>query len=300
MDKKSQLIDITKRLSKSAFSITKDATENTYFLLKSYEKDKKAERYNQEISSYKSYLKANNEYGNPRKAIDGTVTRSDAEAKLYHWFLLNDIKCEYEYEIIKKRFWEPGYKRKFKPDFYLPEYDLIVEYSGLTGKYNYDINTSEKMEYYKKRNFKAIFIFPDELQNTKEVFLREFKVATGFDFPKEITIESTEDILESKKIIEDSGYIEPGDMYSMSLLMNRKEKISINFTSTEMLEVGIKPSEVLKERIKKVRTPLPFRGYRTGIYYLFEATEDGLWEIYFNNLSQNEAKVVVSVKRDDY
>lgn len=300
MTKKNQLIDITKRLSKSALTITKDATETTYFLIKSYEKDKKAEKYNQNISDYKKYLKEKNEYGTPRKAIDGTVTKSDAEAKLYHWFILNDIKCEYEYETIKKRFWESGYKREFKPDFYLPEYDIIVEYLGLTGKYNYDKNTSEKMEYYKKRKLKAIFIFPEELQNTKDVFLREYKVATGFDFPKEIMVDSTEHILESKKFIDDSGYIESGDSYSITLLMNRKEKISINYISTEILEVGIQPSEAMIKRLKKVKMPQSFKGYRTGIYYTFETTAGGLWEIYAKNISSKEAEISISIRRDDY
>lgn len=63
------------------------------------------------------------------RALDGTKLKSRQEVKIANWLTLNGIKWDYErpYPIETATPW----RRQYKPDFYLPEYDIYIEHFGI-------------------------------------------------------------------------------------------------------------------------------------------------------------------------
>jgi very-short-patch-repair endonuclease len=81
--------------------------------------------------------------------LDGEVYDSKSEANVADWFFLNDITYE-------------PHKRLPKPsrsicDFYLPDYDLWVEYDGLM-EVRSDDKLNRKSIFYKKHGLKFLII----------------------------------------------------------------------------------------------------------------------------------------------
>ncbi len=89
-----------------------------------------------------------------RKAIgvDGEIYDSISEAKVADWLFLNDI----EYEPHKHL---PKPSRSIC-DFYLPEYNLWVEYDGLM-EVRADDKLDRKRAFYKKSGLKFLIITRD-------------------------------------------------------------------------------------------------------------------------------------------
>jgi len=87
--------------------------------------------------------------------LDGELYDSRSEAEVADWLLTNDIQYE-------------SHKRLPKPsrsisDFYLPEYDLWIEYDGLM-----EVRTDDKLErkkaFYRKYGLKVLVITRDNWQ----------------------------------------------------------------------------------------------------------------------------------------
>jgi hypothetical protein len=75
------------------------------------------------------------------------------------------------------------------PDFYLPDYDVYVEYWGMLNvESNYDRSKyvrgmKYKMARYHELGIKFISIYPDNIKNLDWIFRKKFKRATGIDLP---------------------------------------------------------------------------------------------------------------------
>ncbi|MDG7022417.1 MAG: hypothetical protein JRN07_03350 [Nitrososphaerota archaeon] len=69
------------------------------------------------------------EYGHPAMTLQGEAVRSGAEKRVADWLFLRGIRYEYE---------RPAFDRSgrviSRPDFYLPDLGVYVEYWGLVGK----------------------------------------------------------------------------------------------------------------------------------------------------------------------
>lgn len=92
-----------------------------------------------------------------KKAIglDGETYDSCAEAKVADWLLLNDITYE-------------PHKRLPKPsrsicDFFLPDYDLWVEYDGLM-EVRADDKLKRKAAFYEKHGLRYVIVTRDNWQ----------------------------------------------------------------------------------------------------------------------------------------
>ena len=73
------------------------------------------------------------EYGNKtKKAKDGRKVRSLSEKIIIDFFFDNFIRVVYEKTIPYIN--EKGESAELHPDFYLPDYDLYIEFNGLTNK----------------------------------------------------------------------------------------------------------------------------------------------------------------------
>ena len=77
-------------------------------------------------------------------AADGTLVQSDGERIIAEWLAAHAIAFRYDnrFRIVK------GYA--IRPDFYLPELDLYIEYWGMEGNLDYEIGMLEKKKLYQQ------------------------------------------------------------------------------------------------------------------------------------------------------
>jgi hypothetical protein len=96
------------------------------------------------------------------QAADGTLVQSDGERRIAEW--LNEQKILYRYDnrfrIIK------GYA--LRPDFYLPEFDLYIEYWGMD-TLDYQIGMLEKKKLYQQAGKKLLSFYRNEKNELPEL-----------------------------------------------------------------------------------------------------------------------------------
>ncbi len=73
--------------------------------------------------------------------------------------LLNEMGIHYIYEMPIKINGEP-----FLPDFYLPDFDIFIEFFGLASNKKYNKRMKEKMVKYQKAKIKLISLFPSSIK----------------------------------------------------------------------------------------------------------------------------------------
>ena len=101
------------------------------------------------------------EYGRPSVTLRGELVRSRAEKTIADWFYRNGVRYLYEYPAFDR--WGSVISR---PDFYLPDYGVYVEYWGLvgTGK-EYDRKMRWKEAQYRVNGVRVVSLYPGELTN---------------------------------------------------------------------------------------------------------------------------------------
>ena len=106
--------------------------------------------------------------------------RSKAEKIISSYFKKNNIRYLYERRV----------RGVGKPDFYLPEYDVYVEYWGLVNADDYFRRTKYvksmrwKMAQYHSKKIKFISLYPWNLSNLDWVFRKKFAKITGKSIPQ--------------------------------------------------------------------------------------------------------------------
>ena len=58
---------------------------------------------------------------------------------------------------------DSGRRRVFRPDFYLPNQDIYIEYFGRAGNDGYDLRSAEKMRLYEAHRYSLIPLYPWDL-----------------------------------------------------------------------------------------------------------------------------------------
>ncbi|HWH79972.1 MAG TPA: hypothetical protein VNT76_21470 [Candidatus Binatus sp.] len=128
------------------------------------------------------------EYGTRSTTKLGVEVRSRAEQRIAEYFDKIGLRYEYEREL-KAGIWIFTEKVS-SPDFYLPDYDVYVEYWGMLNvDSNYDRSKytramKYKMARYHELGIKFISIYPDNLNNLDWIFRKKFKKVTGIDLPR--------------------------------------------------------------------------------------------------------------------
>lgn len=119
-------------------------------------------------------------YGIQSITSDGREVRSYSEKILADYF--QEINLRYQYE--------PGLRGIYaNPDFYLPDYDVYVEYWGLLEaddpyvKSKYENHMKRKMAMYYENKIKFISIYPKNLENLDWIFRKKFENVTGRKLP---------------------------------------------------------------------------------------------------------------------
>ena len=122
-------------------------------------------------------------YGRPAVTKRGVAVRSRAEQRIAEYFEGIGLRYQYEKEL-QARFWIFT-ETICKPDFYLPDYDVYVEYWGMLNVANdYDrAKYAREMKYklarYHELDVKFISLYPDNLPNLDGVFRKRFRELTG-------------------------------------------------------------------------------------------------------------------------
>jgi len=110
------------------------------------------------------------ECGTKSVTEQGEEVRSIAEKKITDYFVKNKITYLYEEEARRKVLWVLSMKISY-PDFYLPDYNVYVEYWGLVDADNKRVRNEYirtmkwKMAQYHKANIKFISLYPSDLNN---------------------------------------------------------------------------------------------------------------------------------------
>jgi hypothetical protein len=133
-------------------------------------------------------LKPKREYGVKSVTLRGETVKSIGERTIADYFERNNIRYVYEKEARTKALFFSS--KISNPDFYLPDYDVYVEYWGLVNaddywtRENYVRNMKRKMAIYHKNNIKFISVYPRNIRNLDWIFRTKFKNVTGFELPK--------------------------------------------------------------------------------------------------------------------
>ena len=128
-------------------------------------------------------LSSEKQYGIPSVTTNGENVKSHAEQRIANYFARNGIRYVYEFGAKTDAL---IFKRTFaKPDFYLPDYGVYVEYWGLIGvTKDYKRTMKWKMRQYHDNKIKYISLYPDNLDNLDWVFRKKFTEVTGQELPK--------------------------------------------------------------------------------------------------------------------
>jgi hypothetical protein len=105
------------------------------------------------------------QYGHLAITLKGEVVRSESERVLADYFSRSGTKYVYEQPAMGR--W--GFRRISRPDFYLPDYGVYVEYWGLVNLPNssarsrYERNMRWKMAQYLRNGIRYVSLYPSEL-----------------------------------------------------------------------------------------------------------------------------------------
>ena len=81
--------------------------------------------------------------------------KSKGEERIANYLQERNIKFQYEYPLAIK---DRGQMRIWYPDFRLPEYNMIIEYFGMTGDAAYNEGVAHKIRAYQEAGIDGIYI----------------------------------------------------------------------------------------------------------------------------------------------
>ncbi len=140
------------------------------------------------LSWLRDLFRAPEEYGKPSVTLTGQPVRSKGERIIGDYLTRHNIVYQYEAEATSND-WFIFRSRISRPDFYLPQYNLYVEYWGLVDSFDRGTRDSYvrsmrwKMAQYHKNNIQFVSIYPSNLSNLDYYFKKKFRAAKGFDLP---------------------------------------------------------------------------------------------------------------------
>jgi hypothetical protein len=137
----------------------------------------------------KLFKQEQREYGTPSTTRRGESVKSKAEKQVADYFTDNGIRYLYEWKAQTNAL---IFKQTFAhPDFYLPDYNVYVEYWGLLGaSKEYERVMKWKMAQYHKNKIKFISLYQNNLQNLDWIFRAKFRTVTGIDLPARVRMKS--------------------------------------------------------------------------------------------------------------
>jgi hypothetical protein len=112
------------------------------------------------------------------QAANGTVVQSDGERIVAEELAAMGIAFRYDnrFRIVK------GYA--IRPDFYLPEFDLYVEYWGMEDNLDYQIGMMEKKKLYQQAGKKLVSLYAHEKSRLREALREKLERHVRLDAPR--------------------------------------------------------------------------------------------------------------------
>jgi hypothetical protein len=120
-------------------------------------------------------------YGHPSVTLKGEVVRSESEMVIADYFSRSGIRYVYEQPAMGR--W--GLRRISRPDFYLPDYGVYVEFWGLVNlpdnyaRSRYERRMRWKMAQYRRNGIGFVSLYPGELANLEAAFKSKLAQAVG-------------------------------------------------------------------------------------------------------------------------
>jgi len=117
------------------------------------------------------------------EARDGTVVQSEGERRIAEWLTAHGLTYRYDakFRIIGEF--------QIRPDFYLPELDVYIEYWGLNTPH-YKMSMYKKQTLYQQEGKRLISIYPADLQRLRPLLsakLRKLGYTAGIDERSEVS-----------------------------------------------------------------------------------------------------------------
>jgi hypothetical protein len=140
------------------------------------------------LSWLNELFKPRQEYGTPSVTLTGQPVRSKAERVIADYFTHHNIPYCYE-AVATTNGWFIFRSQISRPDFYLPQYSLFVEYWGLIDspdprlREDYVRTMRWKMAQYRRNNIRFVSIYSSNLEHLDYHFRRKFREVMGFDLP---------------------------------------------------------------------------------------------------------------------
>lgn len=131
------------------------------------------------------HTKQERQYGSEQTTERGEKVRSYGEKLVADYFFKSNIRYEYEEPA-----WSRRGRRISRPDFYLPDFDVYVEYWGMADvddtdkKEQYIKSMKWKMAKYRQNGIKFVSIYRDNLNDLDWIFKAKFRDETGIDLNK--------------------------------------------------------------------------------------------------------------------
>ena len=145
----------------------------TLFISETYESIgdlKKAEYYYKQydIECYENDIQKKKNI----KTQSGVMVQSQGEKMIADFLFTNQVDFDYDKVITLKGNEDnvEGYKTSWiRPDFFLTEFDVIIEYWGLKGDCDYDTKMDIKKRLYKESGKRFISIIPENLKELDHI-----------------------------------------------------------------------------------------------------------------------------------
>ena len=168
-------IDIVKRIHTEWDNLTHSAASGTEirirWALAIYDHGDWEESLTYPVPSYKA-KKNNTKLVDPRRKYfaeyrcdNGIYVLSISELCIANWLYVNKISFEYERQVIFNKSNESAHC-----DFYLPDYDVYIEYWGMTNDSAYMDYKQWKEPLYAENGLKLISLTPSDLKNFRDRF----------------------------------------------------------------------------------------------------------------------------------
>lgn len=117
------------------------------------------------------------QYGIPCVTLDGITVKSLKEKTIADYLFRHGVSYKYEKVVI-----DPASNKPVaKPDFYLPDFDIYIEYWGRLDDEKYSFDMRRKKQIYKKLNCKLISIYEKNIAYLDWIVTKEVKAQTGRD-----------------------------------------------------------------------------------------------------------------------
>ncbi len=109
------------------------------------------------------------------EARDGTLVQSQGERRIAEWLTANGLAYRYDskYRIISEF--------QIRPDFYLPELDVYIEYWGLDTP-QYKMSMYKKQTLYQQQGKKLVSVYPKDISTLSQLLSTKLSLF-GFNSP---------------------------------------------------------------------------------------------------------------------